>query len=70
MKIIETDTNDAGQRTYLLEKGNASGTLIVGTVKGHGRYSFRYLLTGKMVTARDQVSAYRLVLDRETQEGK
>lgn len=67
MQVIETDTNKTGQTTYLLEKANATGTLIVATVTGPAKISFRYLLTGKMLTARDTVTAWRTVNDyRET----
>lgn len=66
MRIIESDRNDNGQRTYLLEKGNATGTLIIATVIGPAKIRFRYLLSGKPVTIRDNVQAFRLVSERET----
>lgn len=65
MRVIETDTNESGQPTYLLEKGNATGTLIVATVTGPAKIRFRYLLSGKPLTARDTVSAWRAVHERE-----
>lgn len=64
MRVIETDTNENGQETYLLEKGNASGTLIVATVTGPAKIRFRYLLTDKPLTARDTVTAWRAVNER------
>lgn len=65
MRVIESDTNDNGQRTYLLEKNDKSKTLIVATVIGYAKFSFRYLLTGKPLTARDTSVAWRTVIDRE-----
>lgn len=65
MKIVESDTNDSGQLTFLLEKGNATGTLIVATEIGTNRFRFRYLLTDKPITARDTVTAWRALTDRE-----
>lgn len=65
MRIIETDTNESGQTTYLLEKGNATGTLIVATITGPAKIRFRYLLTNKPLTARDTVTAWRTVNERK-----
>lgn len=65
MRVIESDTNDNGQRTYLLEKNDKGKTLIVATVIGYGKFSFRYLLTDRPLTARDTSVAWRAVIGRE-----
>ena len=65
MKVIESDTNENGQTVYLLEKNNATKTLITATVIGLAKFRFRYLLTGKPLTARDTSVAWWAAIDRE-----
>ena len=65
MIIVETDTDDSGHPTFLLEKGNATGTLIVAIKTGPAKFRFRYLLTDRPLTARDTSIAWRAVIDRE-----
>ena len=69
MKVIESDTNETGQTFYILEKNNAAKTLITATVIGRTKFKFRYLLTGKPLTARDTSIAWRAVIDRAVTDG-
>jgi hypothetical protein len=64
VKIIETDTNDAGQQTFPLEKSNATGTLITAIRLGPAKFQFTYTLTGKPISATDTAAAWRAINQR------